>query len=113
MSMAPIVIYRTPKDWEAWKIEFRKHANASDVWKYIDPKSTTPWPTEPIEPDISTYPKRLIHCETRRTPSASTSSVSSTADMITAGIHQPDEVDPSSTPATITEMTTEGRAAYR
>ena len=72
----------------------------------------TPWPTELIEPDISIYPKQLIHCKTRRIPSASTSSVSSIVDTITTGIYQPDEVDPSSTPATITEMITEGRAAY-
>ncbi|KAK3935006.1 hypothetical protein QBC46DRAFT_217329, partial [Diplogelasinospora grovesii] len=50
MSTTATVIYKSPKDWEPWKTEFRKRAEASGVWVFIDPEMDLEWPEKPVKP---------------------------------------------------------------
>ena len=102
--------YTTPKDWEPWQTEFRKRAEASDIWQFIDPDEDLDWPEKPIKPIYQDYPKKLQRRETRHnTPGTNNAS---SQPMVT-GIHQPDEIDPNGRPNSVAEMTKEGRDNYR
>lgn len=110
MSTTATVIYKSPKDWEPWKTEFRKRAEASGVWVFIDPEMNLEWPEKPVKPFFQDYPKKLVHRITRNnTPTASNNS----SNTMTAGVHQPDEVDPNARPNSLAEMTADGRIAYK
>ncbi|RYP68912.1 hypothetical protein DL771_006401 [Monosporascus sp. 5C6A] len=97
------VIYKGPKDWDRFKSEFQSRAYALDLWDYIDPDQSLPWPVKPIEPDITSYPKRRIRHTTRtNTPAASS--------LFSGGTLE--EIDHTGHLTNTLEMTTEGRQAY-
>ncbi|RYP87917.1 hypothetical protein DL769_000369 [Monosporascus sp. CRB-8-3] len=100
VSSTSPVIYNGPKDWDRFKGEFQARACALDIWDYIDPDQSLPWPVRPTEPDITSYPKRRLRPQTcTNTPSSE-------------GTLSLEEVDHTSQPASTLEMTTEGRQAY-
>ena len=103
------VTYKALKDWEPWKTEFRKRAEALRVWHYIDLNEDLDWPERLIKPIFQDYPKRLTARTTRNTPS--TNSASTTT--ISTGIYQLDDIDPIGRPVLLIEMTSDGRIAYK
>jgi hypothetical protein len=56
-----------------------------------------PWPIQPEEPSLSTYPKRLVRSDTR----ASTAT------------HALEEIDPTGVPQSFMELTDEGFSRYK
>lgn len=96
------VFYGHPKDWVDWSHEFRVKARALQLWDYVDPATRKSWPVEPGAPSFTAYPKRLARIETR----ASSQSTPSHATIV-------EEADPRGIPASVVEMTAEGRAAYQ
>ncbi|RYO83460.1 hypothetical protein DL764_009458 [Monosporascus ibericus] len=96
-----LVIYKGPKDWDRFKGEFQSRAYAFDIWDFIDPDQDDPWPTRPKEPEISSYPKKLVRQMTTRAASSSTE-----------GTVQVEKVDLTGHPTNTLKMITEGKQAY-
>lgn len=96
------VRFDKPQDWTKWSREARIYAKNLDLWAYIDPENKAPWPVKPVRPNIADYPKKLVRIETRQ---SSSNTLESTPTL--------EQVDISSTPRTVGEMTAEGRANYQ
>ena len=101
LAKASSVRYDTPQDWAKFGPSFVLQAQSYGVWQYIDPKDRTPWPTQPEEPSLSTYPKRLVRRDTRGSTSTATASPAL------------EEIDFTSTPQSFTELTEEGFSRYK
>ncbi|KAI3328373.1 hypothetical protein F4824DRAFT_483681 [Ustulina deusta] len=62
------------EDYDDWNRDFIAKARALDLWEFIDPTGRNNWPTKPMKPDITKYPKK----NTVKTPTSS-------ADLTTEG----------------------------
>ena len=89
------IIYAKQSDWETWKGQFIRRAKGSQLWTYIDPESTTSWPTEPTEPILANIQRRPAPRTQRSTVTARASprrTTRSTTAAIDADTHV-EEVD--------------------
>lgn len=97
-------------------MEFTERAIDANTWQYIDPDNRKPWPTEPEEPDVTTYPKKRL-----RTITTGGSGVNTRASSITVGESSSsqstqmvvEEIDPDGQPHNAGEMTKDGVTSYQ
>ncbi|KAI0815409.1 hypothetical protein GGR55DRAFT_675026 [Xylaria sp. FL0064] len=46
------------EDYDDWNRNFIAKARALDLWEFINPTGRNNWPTKPMKPDITKYPKK-------------------------------------------------------
>jgi hypothetical protein len=93
----------------AWKNRFLRRAKDLRLWAYIDPEGTASWPSEPLEPDLTDFPRRQNNGITTRTAARAAASGSSrgTAEAGSYGTEEFDEP-----PASTLDLSDAGRNAY-
>ncbi len=92
-NSAQQIMYAKQSDWDTWKSQFIRRAKDSQLWTYIDPESTTPWPTAPVEPAFqgsqalrAARTTSAIRASPRRTTRSATTTIN-------AGPHEEDAED--------------------
>ena len=109
--------FTRPDQWELWSLEFTERAIDANIWQYIDPDTNKrkPWPTEPEEPDVKTYPKKRLRTITTGGSGVNTRSSSITVMGESSQSTQTvvEEIDPNGQPSSASEMTKDGAASYQ
>ena len=101
--------YTSPRDWVNWSYDFRSRARTTRLWDYINPDTLKPWLNEPIPPNITDYPRRLICSIETRASSQTASSQTAQYQSLYLGLEEVDLYNP---PDSIADIITEGKANY-
>ena len=105
MQTSENVSLKGPEDWEAWSIEFKTRAIATNIWRLITPRpsrtDTDPLKEEPIAPQLCDYEKKAT-----RENRAQTAQSSGTVQEQQLPLEEEDELNK---PRSTRELTTQGR----
>jgi hypothetical protein len=110
------VTFTIAPDWIRWSKEFRLRAVALDIWKYIDPEAVSPWPTQPIAPELHSYTRRNARATIRVAPvRPSGSNARPSTRRVSSRTTSPEtEADANqSLLMSISDLTPEGKADYQ